>query len=94
MFFLPEGNLDNDAGDGAGGGDHLGPQKNTQKQFVRKWFTLLDIFHKTFKNIFKISSYIQKMKTNPINAFKITITKNTPQIQKTHFQTTQHLPFF
>ena len=46
-----------------------------------------NIFPKTFKNIFKISSYIQKTTPNPINAFKIT-TYNTKHTfnSKIYFQ--------
>ena len=55
-------------GDGDGG-DHLGPKvpKNHKKKIVHTSET----FFENVKN-FKISSYIQKNTTNPINAFKIT----------------------
>ena len=69
IFFPPEGNFDIDAGDGGGGGDHLGPlesPKITQKYFVRKLITLLGQFSKNVENTFKMYSYIQKKTTNPI----------------------------
>ena len=75
---------------GVGWGDHLGipkSQKST-KQFVRQLFALLRHFLKIMKNIFTISSYIQKTTPDPMHALKITI-YNTQHTNNTniHLQT-------
>ena len=95
-MFPPARNFDIDAGDGGGGGggDHLGP-KNHKRKFVRKMFTPLGfVFRKMSKHIFKISSYIHKKTTNPINAFKNQfIIQNTAKVQNT-FKKIQHVRLF
>ena len=64
---------------------------NTKKNSYDNCSHFWNIFLKMYKHIFKVSSYIQKMTPNPINALKITIhnTKHTtkykntcPEIQK------------
>ena len=87
-LFPPEGNFDIDAGDGSGRGPCRTQQSptntnNHKKKFVRKLSTLLDIFQKMSNSFFKMSSYIQKITENPINALKITIytTKHTKHTQ-------------
>ena len=83
-MFPPEGNFDIDAGDGGGGGDHLGPQKSkkSQKQNRTKTVHFCRIFQKYLQNIFIYR------KRHPIRyALKITIyntkhTKNT----RIHFE--------
>ena len=56
------------------GGDHLGPHhiKTSHKQIVRTKTvqTSGTCFQKMYRNIFKISSYTQKMSQNPIHALK------------------------
>ena len=61
-IFPLEGNFDIDAGDGMGGGDHLGQTipKITKKHNVRKLFTLLGHFSKKRKNISLIYKDIEK----------------------------------
>ena len=62
-------------------------QKYPKKHFVRKLFTLLDIFKTKNKHFKIICSYIHKMTQNPINVVKIIIynTKHTKHT-KIHFQ--------
>ena len=71
-MFSPRRNFDIDAGDGAGVGGNVGlklpksHKNNSYENCLHFW----DIAPKISKNTFKISSYIQKMTPNSINAFK------------------------
>ena len=72
---------------GVGGQQITTDHKKSQKDSPYENWSLLDMFQKMCKSIFKICSYIQKMTPNPINAFKITIynTKHTNNTQ-IHFE--------
>ena len=88
IFFPPERNFDIDARDGGGGGPfrtkHPQQFQEITKRIVRTIIvhTSGTFLQKTFKSIFKISSYIQKNTQNPINALRITVfnTKHTKHI--------------
>ena len=97
IFFPWKGALTLTPGMGVGGsGGHLGPpkspkisqhhkksQKNSSYENCSHFW---DIFQKLKNKIFKISSYIQKITPNPINALKITIinTKTHPKYKCTN----------
>ena len=92
-MFPPEGSFDIDAGDGDGGIPFRTPNIPKQSQIILRTKIVhtpgmfFFLFQKIFKNTFKISSYIQKMTQDPINALKITIynTKHTTD-SKLHFK--------
>ena len=75
-----EGNFDIDAGDGDGGGPfriQTPPKTQTSQtnrtEIVHTSGNFSKRIKNMLKNIFNISSYIQKNTKNPINALKITI---------------------
>ena len=92
-FFTRKGTLTLTPGRGRGHLGHEFPQikKSPKNPSYENCSHFWDIFPKMFKNLFKISSYIEKMTTNPINALKITIynTKRT-QNTKVHFEQIQN----
>ena len=78
MFFPRKGTLTLTPGTGVGG-DHKSLTKHKKKNRTEIVYTSGTCFQNMLKTIFKISSYIQKMTQNLINALKITIydTKHT-----------------
>ena len=86
-IFPPEGSFDIDAGNGLRGKQNPQNPKNVPKTVsygkCSHFWDSLFFFQKKSKNIFEISSYMQKMTKNPINALKYQfVAQNTPKIQK------------